>query len=500
VRSLAAAVLLLLTGCPPAATEVRPAPSASQAKIFVTADLRGYLGPCGCSENMRGGIARTAYQIAQARSGDAPVFFVDSGDALFGASTIPPEAVLQQERKAKALAETFKLMGLQTRAVGPLDDARGPAFREALKLPELPQSQLQVFELGTAKWAVVNAATVDELPARAAAARSQGAKFVLGLVQQPFEVVSKAAANGLAGVSLAIATRAKDELSGEQSRLVRSTTPVAQVQSKGRSLLSLELTRAGGDEPFELIHGAMEQEREVAALDQRIEMLRTQVNEPMLGDELKALRKGKLEEIIARREKLASTPLPQPEGKNVFSVRFIPLESNFPQAPEAVSIVTAYDRDVGELNLQWAKEHGKDCPAPEKGQPGFTGNTACLDCHEDAFGIWKTSKHAASYPTLQRVGKNYHLDCIGCHVTGWQKPGGTCRIDHTANREYVGCESCHGPGSVHAADPSASNIAKGNDAKVCTGCHDHENSPSFDFDAYVTKIVGPGHGQPAPKK
>jgi hypothetical protein len=26
------------------------------------------------------------------------------------------------------------------------------------------------------------------------------------------------------------------------------------------------------------------------------------------------------------------------------------------------------------------------------------------------------------------------------------------------------------------------------------GCHDRENSPQFDFDAYVAKIVVPGHG------
>ncbi len=478
--------------------QVRPAGAVATARIFLTADLRGYLGPCGCSENMRGGIARAAYQLAEARKGEAPVFFVDSGDALFGQPAIPEEAVLQQERKAQALAEAMKLMGLTTRAVGTLDDARGAPFRQALALPELPAEQLQLLPLGTSKWAVVNSASLDGLPPRVAAARGAGAKFVLALVQQPLEALTAAAGDGIAGVDLLVATRPKGELGGEQSRLLRSKTPLAQLQSKGRSLLTLELSLADSAEPFALQHGAMEQERELAALDQRIELLRTQVNEPMLDEQLKGLRKAKLEEVIARREALAATPLRPPAGKNVFTARFIPLESNFPQLPEAVALVTAYDRDVGELNLQWARAHGKDCAAPEKGQAAYAGNASCVDCHEETFASWNSSKHAQSYPTLQKVGKNFHLDCIGCHVTGWQRPRGVCRIDHSGGREHVGCESCHGPGSIHVADPTPDNIGMGNEPKVCTGCHDAENSPGFNFEQYVKKILGPGHGEKSP--
>ena len=490
-------LLLLSLGC--TTKEVRPAAPVLHAKLFVTAELKGYLGPCGCSENMRGGIERTAFQIVQARKAGAPVFFIDSGDALFGAAQIPPEAVPQQERKARALADAFKLMGLQTRATGPLDDAREKAFRLSLGLPELPGSQLQLLDLGTAKLGVVNAEEVAQLAPRAAAARAQGAKFVLALVQQPFDVVSKATADGVAGVDFILATRSKDEFSSETSKLVRGPTPLAQVQSKGRTLLAIDLTLGDPAAQFELLRGAADTERELVALDSRIELLRAQVNEPMLAQPLKVLRKAKLEEVIARREALAAAPPPEPAGKNVFSVRFIPIEASFPALPEAVELVTAYDRDVGQINLQWAKENGKDCPPPEKGQSGYAGNAACLECHEEAFPVWNTSKHAEAYPTLEKIGKNHHLDCIGCHVTGWQQPGGTCRIDNVTGRDHVGCESCHGPGAVHAADASDDNIGKGNEPKSCIGCHDKENSPHFEFDAYVAKILGPGHGQPAPE-
>ncbi|MBS1151802.1 MAG: hypothetical protein H6Q89_3500, partial [Myxococcaceae bacterium] len=281
-------------------------------------------------------------------------------------------------------------------------------------------------------------------------------------------------------------------------RLLRGTTPAAQLQSKGRTLLSLELTQADPDERFELLRGPADTERELSALDQRIELLRAQVNEPMLAEPLKLLRKAKLEEVILRRAALAAAPVPEPKGKNVFTARFIPIEATFPELPAAVELVTAYDRDVGQINLNYAKEHGKDCPAPEKGQSGYVGSAACLDCHEEAFPVWQASKHHEAYGTLDRIGKHHHLDCVGCHVTGWQQPGGTCRIDRVAGRDHVGCESCHGPGAAHVEDASNDSIGKGNEAKDCLGCHDAENSPHFVFDAYVAKILGPGHGQPPP--
>ena len=91
-------------------------------------------------------------------------------------------------------------------------------------------------------------------------------------------------------------------------------TKVAQVQSKGRSLLRLDVF-SSAEGKVEWLRGDGERDRELYALDQRIELLRVQVNEPMLDEALKALRKAKLEEVIERRALLSETPLPLPEGK-----------------------------------------------------------------------------------------------------------------------------------------------------------------------------------------
>ena len=469
-----------------------PTPAgAPDATIIVSAELRGYLGPCGCSENMRGGIARAAAQLSKVRAEGRPVFFVDSGEALFGTEKIPEEAVAQQERKAKALAEALTAMKLDVRTTGPLDDVRGAEFRKARGLPEL--DAVKLLERSGFKLGVVSGATAEELSIAADRARKLGARFVLGLFPGPLDKAMEQAPGSR--VDLLVAARAKDEIAGEQSRLLRSDPPVAQLQSKGRSMLRVDLWEGTGDK-VELLSGAAEKERELAALDERIESLRAQTNDPTVAAARKELLQGKLVELEQRRAAAASEAPPSPKGQRAMSTRFLPLESSFPEEPAVKAIVDAYDKDVGELNLAYARTRGKDCPAPVKGEPGFVGNAPCLDCHKAAFPVWQASKHAHGLTTLEKQNKQFHLDCIGCHVTGWQRTGGVCRIDKTKGREGVGCESCHGPGSVHSDDPTETNIGKGNDPKLCVTCHDRENSPHFDYDKYVSQILGKGHGGP----
>jgi hypothetical protein len=66
----------------------------------------------------------------------------------------------------------------------------------------------------------------------------------------------------------------------------------------------------------------------------------------------------------------------------------------------------------------------------------------------------------------------------------------------------VGCESCHGPGSLHAEDQDvdpAKNVSLTVAEAVCKQCHNPEHSDRFVYDAYRAMLIAPGHGLPAAK-
>jgi len=470
-------------------------PSANQrtAVVFVSADLLGYLGPCGCSEAMRGGIDRAAEQIAQARAANPNLLYIDGGDALFGRRELSPVEIPQETLKAKTIAQAFKLSGLATRAVGELDDARGPAFRKSLKLLEQPSGSFRLFDQLGLKVAIVAARSERELVSASSRARQNGAQIVLALYDQTIEEAQKISANPDLEATVLFATRLLNELDGEENRLVRGRVPVARIQSKGRSLARLDISHGQPGAHFELQKTSEDREREISSLDQRLELLKKELNMPGLGKEIKGLKQAKFDELVNRREAIAATALPSAEG-NAFAVRFIPLEPTLPSNPEVKALIDRYQREVGKLNLAWARKHGKDCPRPEPGEAAYVGNEACRECHADAFPVWQKSKHAHAYQTLADQGRQYDLSCIGCHVIGYGKPGGVCRIDRVEGRKDVGCENCHGPGSIHSDNPDSQNILAKPGKADCVRCHNPENSSHFDFSTYLPQILGPGHG------
>jgi hypothetical protein len=98
--------------------------------------------------------------------------------------------------------------------------------------------------------------------------------------------------------------------------------------------------------------------------------------------------------------------------------------------------------------------------------------------------------------TLQKRNKQFNLDCVGCHVTGYGEPGGST-VTHNLDGGLVGvgCESCHGPGAEHAKNPEVE-LVRYTPESTCLACHNDEHSDLFDYDAYVKSLTVPGHGLP----
>lgn len=118
----------------------------------------------------------------------------------------------------------------------------------------------------------------------------------------------------------------------------------------------------------------------------------------------------------------------------------------------------------------------------------YAGTEQCLACHQTAAAIWTASAHAHAFATL--IARNADADpkCIGCHTVGFGEPSGYRREFGARRLVDVGCESCHGPGSLHVrqmeGDRSVNFTFRPLDAGDCLKCHHGEFSRPFDWNEF----------------
>lgn len=142
------------------------------------------------------------------------------------------------------------------------------------------------------------------------------------------------------------------------------------------------------------------------------------------------------------------------------------------------------DQPDGELVAfhTWAPQD----PAYEGGRSG------CRRCHLREYRSWEGTPHANSLETLPEESRG-DANCVKCHVTGYGDPTGFTSVADTPELAMVGCEACHGPGSLYKdreiMESREASIAAGltlPDESTCTRCHNSESPTfpgSFDFEA-----------------
>lgn len=124
--------------------------------------------------------------------------------------------------------------------------------------------------------------------------------------------------------------------------------------------------------------------------------------------------------------------------------------------------------------------------AKSAAQPTYVGAAACESCHEDEYASYnKNSRKAHSWNSILKMrGKLSPAEvqeCYACHTTGYGKPGGFVSFEKTPELANVGCESCHGPGSLHAESGEAGDIRRTPDINGCLACHNAERIQNFNF-------------------
>ena len=493
-------LFLLVSACTrsvPAAEAPRPAPDPD-AILLITAQLEGTLEPCGCSASLRGGIARLAALVEQTRASHPHVALLDAGNVLFPSARSAPMHRAQDAAGAAVIADVFAILAPAATVRGPLDRAG------ATSSPEMPDPlsagearRLLTTEAGTAVWAITGV-TREQLASAHLTAMRAGADFIVALVPLPMD---RALALDWSGLEVPlVVTSGPEPGAGAEENRMRHTggRHFASPQSRGRSVLRVDLGRPrSGKTQWVWQPGASALERELEALDGRIRLLAAQLDRPGAKDRPQyPLQLEKSRELQARRAALAQTSQPSLSAGN-FTTRFVALDPTLPESAAVTERLLQHAGEVSAVNLAWSTAHGEDCPEPASGRPSFVGTQTCAACHPEATAFWETTRHARAWKTLVDVRKQGHLDCVGCHLVGWQQPGGVCRLDRTEGWTDVGCESCHGPGSAHIVEGEPAALIQQADARACATCHNAEHSPNFDLRTWLPRVVGPGHGAPS---
>jgi hypothetical protein len=170
------------------------------------------------------------------------------------------------------------------------------------------------------------------------------------------------------------------------------------------------------------------------------------------------------------------------------------LRDSIPQDPSLVAMMQDYRETVrqAQLSLDDPNHLDADMVPGIHAAAAYVGTEKCLGCHPGAAATWESSAHAHGFATLVARKADADPRCISCHTTGFGSPTGYRRAYHSDQLVNVGCESCHGPGSLHVrqkqGDATVNFVFRPLGAGDCQKCHQGEFSRPFDWDQFWPAI------------
>lgn len=432
-------------------------PVSAPIEISIIPSLLGYIEPCGCTiDVMLGGIDRLSGLLSASNPLSKVGLRIVSGHTFFDPDA-PHHRKVQDALKAELI-----IRGLKTAA---FDYAVPPiALPPLTKAIEAASHQADLRSIHGATIVKQGQYLIGVLPIRSTT------ELNVHRISPPalFE-----------DVDYVIVFSFLDRLSTR--RLVRDTAwiDVAVLHEDARERSSLDPIGSG------FLMEAGDRGRYVAKIT---------IHEPDLGRPLQytaprpSLPKNPLFKTpISTAKVLIARP-----NKARLQFELIPLDDQIPANPAMSKSIVRYTQQLRSL---YADRTRTGSPIDQPKSP-YTGLNACGDCHPDAVKFWSTTKHAQAWQTLETLNKTFDAECVECHVTGWQQPGGSS-IGFVAQLENVQCEVCHGPGRPHVesgGDPALLTHQYG--AAQCKACHNKHHSPRFAYPEYRLHILGTGHGTP----
>lgn len=511
--------------------------------VIMLGGMKGYIEPCGCTLDVTAGGIDRVVEFIETVSGFAPASAtVAAGNIWFERPSLDESEVAQATIKAEGIAKVFKHLGITAVTPGPTDFARGVEEYKRLNAmagvkphglnvkiagEALPGSVVKdlsgiktglIFAVEDDLLAGIDGVEVEPIAPKLAAEvkRLEGEGVeALVLIYQGKLAGGKKLLEANPRIDFVLV--GEDPRETDQVDAVEGGGHTLEVFDQGRYVGVLKLYDPdGGEADEDYANARTGSKAEIEAVEAQIEHVNKSINKmppaaPGQEPPMLVTLRERLRALEARKKEIENSAIELPEGKRAFIWRAVRLDEAYPEDEAFTKVLGALNADIDKLNRNTDFEL---IPAKEGG-PFYVGNAQCKTCHADAYAFWKTTNHAHALETLQKVNKDFNQDCIGCHVVGYNKPGGSVlgKLSYKATLDGgleiekdladVGCENCHGPGSKHVEAAmfgkhgKPGNFIKNlgiNEQTCMASCHVQEHSPRFNYDVYRAQILGKGHG------
>lgn len=399
-------------------------------RLFFTADTRGYIHPCGCSEGLFGGLPRRATYLAKARKpGD---LLIDLGNLIEG--TRPHERL-----KLGYVLEGLKQLEYDVLVPGEGELALGEDFEKAVQGLARPKVVCANLVRAASKERAFEPWSIHKLPDGRTAA-------VVGLTS-PYQPLPACYA------VLDPAASLKDALASLKGK---AELVVVAAYLEGKPALDLAAEFASVDL---LIAGRVPR-----------------------GSDALLLRGGAPVMVGGERGQYVSFA-GFGEGPRAQAASRGWLGDAVSDTPALANLVKRCDEDAKRFGDAFARE-----AIAAFRTASWVGSAACAECHEAECAAWEKSKHSHAMAALAEKKQEKNPGCMKCHLQDLPSRaaeavrGIGCESCHGGGLAHVT--------ALKAGTPQVrTRTFKAEVGESCVVCHDEVNSPQFDRMEYWKRIA-----------
>ncbi len=280
---------------------------------------------------------------------------------------------------------------------------------------------------------------------------------------------------------------------GESKRAVServNEVPIYRLEPRGGYLGRIDYSFADTKKPIKFLISSERDdiEKRLERLDTRSMQIKSEMAKSGKQEEMKL---KELKFLESKQKELERTLLAL-EDKNFYRHTAVPVQLSVKDDPRISKGLEIYRAESAKLY------EPRVVPLPERELPEkeiiaripkespFVGAISCKRCHELNYRNWLKTKHAKASQTIVTSPKYAQEECLICHSTGYGKIGEYATVEEVPfYLRGVQCEACHGEGKGH---PGKGGIERKVTLGLCRNCHTKDQSPTFNYIAYLEKI------------